>query len=597
MYCPNCGTKCDGGLFCGNCGTKLPAAASKAAPELKNPSAPKPDRSQPRSVHTQPASTARPVNAGFANEAPAEGVIFTNLRALARKTGSDTDSLHRILEAYAEASLARGIRYRIVDAADYRWLNPAAGDRRTTLAPSDPWTDHAALLADCYRFGRAAERDETLYLFIVGGDDIIPMPVVAHYMAGQEKIPDTDIDTDIPYAYLLGDKTYPLLRSGKLFEYEQYFHIGRLPFPVDASIDDLTGYLRRASAAAGGIPLSRYYGQTNFPWGEDSQTVCTPLEQLRLDTVARRYENSYADLGEYQFPVVQGGLFNSPPVIEENIGELFDPQAGFYYFNLHGGDKPVYRGFSAEGGIPAISPHQFAAATRPNILVTEACYGAKFKQYYRDQTMLLTAITGQTLLYLGSSRCAFCNNRYPIDNSDRLANVFIASLFNGHTAGEALYLARKSFFDYDQGRLYDQQLVSIVEFNLFGDPSLRASVEGRGGRIAAAPLRKVAAGPVWSVGESKCLYKSADGAPVSLLDEVRRAVDRNLAAIRQTVDRELYARLGVEPRQLRSIFRNRYADGTEFYSFDYTDRGCTFERLHSALTDTDGKIRTIVSSK
>ncbi|WP_418983699.1 C25 family cysteine peptidase [Alistipes sp.] len=610
MFCPNCGHKCEKGLFCGNCGAKLPEA-----PKPDPVHAPKPDteptqKPAPAPIPVpEPAPGRTPANApsgrgveAAPGERPAEGILFTNLKALTSKLGSDPQTLRRLLAAYAEAAAARGIRYRLVDASDYRWLNPAAGsDRHTELAPSDKWTEHAALLADSYRFGRTTDRDRTAYLFIIGGEDIIPMPVVRHYMADNPKIHDKDIDTDIPYAYLLGERTYPLLRSGKLFEYEQYFHVGRLPLPMDASIDDLAGYLRRAAGAADGIPLRRYYAQTNLPWGDDSQTVCTPLQQMRLDTAADRYAQSYCEMEGVRLPVVRGSLFYSLPVLEENIEEVFDPEADFYYFNLHGGDQPTQRGFVAdidnEAYFPAISPHHFAAARRPNIVVTEACYGAKYMQYYRDQSMLLTALTGETLLYLGSSRSAFCNNRYPIDNSDRLANVYMASLFNGHTAGEALYLARKSFFDYDDGRLYDQQLVSIVEFNLFGDPSLRAAVDGRPQRIAAAPRQKMSLRPVQSVSESRCLYKAADEGPQSLLETVRRQVDGNLAAIRQTVDRELYARLGVEPRRLSAIFRNRYPDGTEFYAFDYTGRGYACERLHSALTGVDGKVKTIVSTK
>lgn len=57
----------------------------------------------------------------------AEGVIFTNLQALARKFGTDAAAVRKLLAAYAEASAAHGIRYRIVDAGDYVFRNPEAG--------------------------------------------------------------------------------------------------------------------------------------------------------------------------------------------------------------------------------------------------------------------------------------------------------------------------------------------------------------------------------------------------------------------------------------------------------------------------------------
>lgn len=89
----------------------------------------------------------------------AEGVIFTNLQALARKFGTDAATVRKLLAAYAEASAAHGIRYRIVDAGDYVFLNPEAGrNRAVALSPADSWVEHGYLLADYYRFGRSTGR-------------------------------------------------------------------------------------------------------------------------------------------------------------------------------------------------------------------------------------------------------------------------------------------------------------------------------------------------------------------------------------------------------------------------------------------------------
>ena len=145
----------------------------------------------------------------------AEGVIFTNLQALARKFGTDAAAVRKLLAAYAEASAAHGIRYRIVDAGDYVFLNPEAGrNRAVALSPADSWVEHGYLLADYYRFGRSTADDETNYLFIVGGADVIPMPVLPQYISDPD-YSDTDIDSDIPYAYLLGERTYPMLGTTK----------------------------------------------------------------------------------------------------------------------------------------------------------------------------------------------------------------------------------------------------------------------------------------------------------------------------------------------------------------------------------------------
>ena len=198
----------------------------------------------------------------------AEGVIFTNLQALARKFGTDAAAVRKLLAAYAEASAAHGIRYRIVDAGDYVFRNPEAGrNRAVTLSPADSWVEHGYLLADYYRFGRSTADDETNYLFIVGGADVIPMPVLPQYITDPD-YSDTDIDSDIPYAYLLGERTYPMLGTAEIFQYEQYFHTGRLPLAHDASLDDLAGYLGRGQGLRADRPHVAFglsFGQRAFP--------------------------------------------------------------------------------------------------------------------------------------------------------------------------------------------------------------------------------------------------------------------------------------------------------------------------------------------
>lgn len=114
----------------------------------------------------------------------AEGVLFTNLRVLSRKFGTDAGAVRKLLAAYAEASLTHGIRYHIIDAADYAFINPEAGDdRRVSLSPSDRGSGTGICWPTISVSGRSTSEDETNYLFIIGGSDVIPMPVVPQYIA------------------------------------------------------------------------------------------------------------------------------------------------------------------------------------------------------------------------------------------------------------------------------------------------------------------------------------------------------------------------------------------------------------------------------
>lgn len=589
MFCPNCGKKCgDGNLFCADCGTKLPVSQPAAPVTAAAPAAPVPASAAPAApaCGNMPASGSKE-----SGNRMAEGAIFTNLRVLALKFGTDAATVRKLLAAYAEASLAHGIRYHIVDAGDYLFLNPEAGNNRAVgLSPSDSWADHAALVADYYRFGRSTVSDQTNYLFIVGGADVIPMPVVPQYISDPD-YSDTDIDTDIPYAYLLGERTYPLLGTAGIFQYEQYFHVGRLPLAADASLDDLAGYLRRAAKAPGTVSVGRAYGQTDLTWLSASASVSEPFRRYKLYRGDDRLDER----------IYARNLFISPCVERSIVEKIFDRNADLYYFNLHGSDAPTACSFYAsyrQQCYEAITPRQLAGAEKPNVVVTEACYGGKFQDYGRGETMLLAAMGDMTLLYLGSSRIAWgasqSSSTADLDNADRLTCVYMDGLLDGYTAGEALYLARQSFFDLNDGYFTPHQALTIVEFNLFGDPFLHVGTRRDDTKTAPREVRALAKGPVNAVVERKCIYEAA---PASLLDEVRNAVDRNLMQIRAVVDRQLYEQLGVEPRSLSTVTRIKYGNGDEFYAFNYVQGDATIRSCHTATTDMKGNVKSIISTK
>lgn len=620
MFCPECGKKCgDSDLFCAECGTRLPVRQAAAAPTTEAPTigepspaptaaapaarpsaAPTASATQMQGASPAHAAASTPAGAAGANtspgckepgERPAEGVIFTNLRVLARKFGTDAAAVRKLLAAYAEASLRHGIRYHILDAGEYLFRNPEAGcNRAVELSPSDSWFEHGCLLADYYRFGRSTADDETNYLFIVGGADVIPMPVLPQYISDPD-YNDTDIDSDIPYAYLLGERTYPMLRTAEIFQYEQYFHVGRLPLAADASLDDLAGYLRRAAKAPGTLAFGRAYGQTDLTWLSASASVSEPFRRHGLYRGDERLDER----------IFTQHLFISPCVERSIVDKVFDRDADLYYFNLHGSDAPTACSFYAsyrQQSYEAVTPRQLASAAKPNVVVTEACYGGKFQDYGRGETMLLAAMGEMTLLYLGSSRIAWgaskSNSPSDLDNADRLTNVYMSKLLEGYTAGEALYLARQSFFDHNDGYFTPHQALTIVEFNLFGDPFLHVGTRRGESKVELREVKALTKTAVNTVVERKCVYEAA---PASVLDEVRNAVDRNLALIRAAVDKQLYEQLGVEPRSLATVTRMKYGSGDEFYAFNYVATDGTIASRHTATTDPKGNIRSIISTK
>lgn len=598
MFCPNCGKKCeDNTLFCSNCGIKLPAAKApeRVSPPVEPPAQPVKTSATPNLV--APTAVASAVSGASATPGKcfggdvAEGVLFTNIQVLSRKFSVDSSMIRKLLAAYAEASMGLGIRYHIIDVADYLCLNPDAGHKRqVSLSPTDSWVEHIRVLADYFRYGRSTTEEHTNYLFIIGGDDIIPMPVLPQYITDPD-YSDTDIESDIPYAYLLGEQTYDLLGTAKIFEYEQYFHVGRLPFAANASLDDLVGYLSRASKACGTMDITRGYGQTDLSWLGATATVSEPFHRHKLCRGDDRLDER----------IYVRNLFISPCVERSIIDQVFDRNAGIYYFNLHGSDAPTMCSFYAsyeQQSYEAITPQQMALAANPNVVVTEACYGAKFRDYSRAETMLLAAICNKTLVYLGSSRIAWgaseCASTSGLDNADRLTNVYMARLLEGYTAGEAFYLARQSFFNYNDGYFTPHQALTIVEFNLFGDPFFAVGVFRGEAKVSLREVKALTQRAVNGVVESKCVYQTADE---SILDQVRRAVDLNLSAIRSVIDKQLYEQLGVEPRNLSTITRLKYGNGDEFYAFNYNTTDGEINSRYTATADLAGNIKSILSTK
>lgn len=232
------------------------------------------------------------------------------------------------------------------------------------------------------------------------------------------------------------------------------------------------------------------------------------------------------------------------------------------------------------------------------MVVTEACYGGKFQDYGRGETMLLAAMGDMTLLYLGSSRIAWgaskSSSAADLDNADRLTNVYMAKLLEGYTAGEAFYMARQSFFDYNDGYFTPHQALTIVEFNLFGDPFLHVGVRREGAKAHPRAVKALAKGAVNAVVERKCVYEAA---PASLLDGCAAPSTANLSLIRAAVDRQLYEQLGVEPRSLSTVTRMKYGNGDEFYAFNYLQTDGTIKSCHTATADLNGNVKSIISTK
>lgn len=598
MFCPECGHKIDekGARFCPECGTDLGVADI-------------PDVNVPDANVTDENIAGLKINSASAKGSSSEtlyGLIFTNVGLLADKLDVESSDLEKLLDDFIAYKKEYGVNYRLIDAGNYTFARTGLFSRERTvhLDSDSPVEDYMEILLDVHEKEEKKGKDVSTYLFIIGGNDIIPMPVIRHYVQ-KDGNSDKDIDTDLPYSLPYGRDVLAKLESMDAFRYDQLFFIGRLPLGTDATPEDLVGYLQRDLDNSSGIPLNFAYGQCDPNWKNVSARVASELVSTGL-------------LLDLEGKLVPGAYYNrlmlSPMISAENVSKVLNRQASLYYFNVHGGrgmNMPEYYGQSLqeEGGnwYTVFSPQHIAACREANGVVCEACYGAKFIGCDKRHSMVLSAMSASTLLFLGSSRVAWGSvdhsgatpSTASVGFADIIANTYLGAVLRGYTAGEAFLEARRKIFGrYEFGE--PVAAATVVEFNLFGDPTLRFSAEGGISKDTAFPdIQK-------SIVEPDAEMKVASYEQVarpegeSVLDMVRNAVNANINDMHSMIARHLYSNYKVDARKPESIFRLKYTDGSEEYRFTYMTGSHDDGGIKSYITvssDPEGKINNVFSTK
>ena len=285
-------------------------------------------------------------------------------------------------------------------------------------------------------------------------------------------------------------------------------------------------------------------------------------------------------------------------------------------FFLHGGYNPSLPEYSGDAVLrnpeskdeERISP----AAFTPNLLETEntnikciaavSCYGARFINYARTDSTLLTSIHKDTLLFYGSSRIAYG----PFDDSlDYLGGKlcwslvqmreYLKNLYSGIPAGEAINRAKIKYLS-TLDKLDDASKTTILEFNLFGDPLLHIE------KMIDLPEDESYNTSDFVFDEklerqyNTVYQKDSKNSNISLLDRIKGMVDRNLEGIHKQIADQLYRQHSLKPRELYTVrnFKNGYGD--EGYSYCYRHADKTFDSYTFVDTDTRGIVKSIIET-
>ncbi|WP_320998184.1 C25 family cysteine peptidase [Butyricimonas paravirosa] len=577
MFCPECGNRIEDQNihFCPECGARIEQESNT---EKKAPVKPHP---QGMSMH---------------------GLIFTNLDLLAEKTGTDEQSLMAIFDAFIRQKREYGISYKLVDAGNYTYRKSGfwGNSKKVHLKITSPLWDYMDILMDVHNGEQAAGDEISQYLFIIGGSDIIPMPCIHHYIPNDSN--DDSIDTDMLYAYPYGKEMIALLENQEAFTYDQLFFVGRLPLGEDASLEDLCGYLERDIDYSNGFPMNEAYGQCDPHWKKVSSYVANDLLN----------GNYFRDLSRYLSPDhYYNRLLLSPMVVEGNLHQVFHTNASLYYFNLHGGEGLESRGYAGVmlnkeeyGALPAIEPEHMMTCEEPNIVISEACYGGRFIGLDQHHSMLLASLFTNTLAFVGSSRVAWGavddasspQSGVSVSYADIIAGYFISAILQGYTVAEALFIARSAVL---QGTVPGDPhaALTVVEFNLFGDPMTTMNVRTNLKSGNKTTSKTTLVDPNTKIGCTieKIKTEKENG---SILEQVRGAVNANIQQIHATIGQHLYASYGIKPRPMEEVLKIKYSNGQEEMKFNYD---LTSERQiptrFVVTTSSDGKIKSVYTTR
>lgn len=563
-FCEECGHALSAGLkFCEECGTPITSDTID---------------------HKSSAATCKPAFDFFTNQAklkPSDveeftcGIIFTNFKKWEKRLGPDeAGRLREAIGQYTEALQQIGIYYFILDVAD----------NCIKKMDTDSWKKHVQLLIRATKRIKSKLKQDPHFVLLFGGHDCIPMsrlvnPFYVSQLAEGKQLDDKDLDTDMPYSTLsvhFPDKN-DAARDPKLA-------VGRIPAGIDTSVDDLICLLNNTLESFSGFSTDSKFSLSAYDWRGPSGVINSEIggNELKL----------------------------SPEINLNNIMHHYHDGVNVHYFNLHGGGG-VFRYWIGDDGIGnpderdylAFSPEWAAQCTQNNIIGVEACYGAKFIGLSKNDSILLSALAAKTVSFVGSSRISLgpTGDKPFICWADIMILSYLKAMLNEYPAGEAMRLARIHAFEasMERGADFATCLLTMLEFNLFGDPALFLSAPQlkSSAKKIAKPKSTYHADEIEEIQDEE-LTKPDTAAtdPLSPLSAVRQAVDHAQQRIIQRINDQVWdsypAFKGIAPNPVYYTF-----EGKNQYRLDYVNKDLEYGQYLIVNHDSKGEILCTAVSK
>lgn len=503
------------------------------------------------------------------------GILMTDIDALAKKCKKKRSSIETIFNSFIEGSALIGIHWELLDA-----------NQGTYEYAFEEYTDWRAydLVIEDFICGMGLEPSENLGLFIIGGDDIIPMPKVDCPLAG---ITNNPLDVDYMYCFLGGDSS--VIRC----------NVGRFPLEngfVKDGLELIEDYFNKCLATYDGVGLDVNKGvmTSTESWLPSSHEM---IRDLPIQTLVPEY--NCTDKNLFVSPKLDSTDEKTQAKFNEAIGD-----ADFLMFNLHGSDGYENASYYGEDKNHRSYPEAFTSdnifSTTAIIINSTACYGGRYVGYDRGHSLLLQGIYGSALLYTASCTTALGRGNgwsetvdllMPAGMSETLLKLYSLYLYRGIDAGQALLKAKTDYFQTcreTDGE--NESLATILMFNLYGNPLLNMKPKmEKDNRSKSADIDSSKNGIKLSTG--------VEGAVCAVTNEVREQIDSNLDDIRETIKDKLYKEFGLEPEDFAEM-NTIVQDGVEKgYVLTYSKNVGLFTRKVFAKTDLEGNVKDIIHTK
>lgn len=508
-------------------------------------------------------------------------IIFTDSKRLAEKYNVSRQDVIDIIQK--NLLTQNEIEFLLLDANEYK----------KELGKSPSWHEYKSILLD-FMMGMGLQTSPSLSLFIIGGDDVIPMPRTENPL-GDDKL----LQADFLYCFKEDELDY-------LNANDAQCNVGRLPMEngkMPTSLkDDLQCYFNLAGMfMESGIDVDKVVMTSTQSWLPASNEMVRglPVEEPRPIPDATK-DNMYTS------PRL---AIDDNTVVKQYKKDL--GKADMLMFNLHGTDTPGYSSFYGEGATGHNNPEAFDIEMLRNcnarIFNTVACFGGRYIGYNRTDSMLLSALYGNgIMLYAGACVSALGRSGQqhvaahdiliPTGMSESFMKLYSLYLFRGISAGEAFLRAKCDYFNTCRSLDGDEcAMATVLMFNLYGLPVLHVNrkdsvtSEARGIK-RALPISYT------SLPSYKPIFDK-NGGDGTLLGEVRSFVDRNIQRIRQTVETKLYSYWGLNPADLTKIEQVSQKGISKGYRFEYRSEDGAIKKRSWAYTDTIGNIEDVVHFK